>query len=43
VGLGYFVIQSQKVSMPQDWADYLNNRLEEDRKESVQSVSVFVE
>ena len=33
----------KKVSMPQDWADYLNTRLEEDRMESAQSVSVFVE
>ncbi len=33
----------QKVSLPPDWADYLNSRLEDDRKESAQSVSVFVE
>ena len=33
----------QKVSMPQDWAEYFNSRLEDDRKESAQSVSVFVE
>ena len=33
----------QKVSMPQDWADYLNQRLEEDKTESVQSVSAFVQ
>ena len=32
----------QKVSMPQDWADYLNMRLEKDKTESVQSVSIFV-
>ena len=32
----------QKVSMPQDWAEYLNERLEKDKKESAQSVSVFV-
>ncbi|KKP60057.1 MAG: Recombinase [Candidatus Nomurabacteria bacterium GW2011_GWF2_35_66] len=32
-----------KVSMPQDWADYLNTRLEGDKMESAQSVSVFVE
>ncbi|MBM3257332.1 MAG: hypothetical protein FJY98_03350 [Candidatus Liptonbacteria bacterium] len=33
----------QKVSMPKDWADYLNMRLDRDRKESAQSASVFVE
>ena len=33
----------QKVSMPQDWADYLNMRLEKDKMESTQAVSVFVE
>jgi len=33
----------QKVSMPQDWADYLNEILEKDKVESVQSVSAFVE
>ena len=33
----------QKVSMPQDWAEYFNGCLEDDRKESAQSVSVFVE
>ena len=32
----------QKVSMPQDWADYLNMRLEKDKMESAQSVSIFV-
>jgi hypothetical protein len=32
----------QKVSMPQDWADYLNMRLEKDKTESAQSVSIFV-
>ena len=31
-----------KVSMPQDWADYLNQRLEKDKVESAQSVSDFV-
>ena len=33
----------QKVSLPQDWADYLNMRLEKDKVESAQSVSAFVE
>jgi DNA invertase Pin-like site-specific DNA recombinase len=33
----------QKVSLPLDWADYLNMRLEKDKTESDQSVSVFVE
>ncbi len=33
----------QKVSLPQDWADYLNTRLEKDKVESAQSVSVFVQ
>ena len=33
----------QKVSMPRDWAEYLNTRLEQDRTNSAQSVSVFVE
>ena len=33
----------QKVSLPQDWADYLNTRLEKDKVESAQSVSAFVE
>ncbi len=33
----------QKVSMPEDWADYLNQRLEDDKTESVQSVSAFVQ
>jgi len=33
----------QKVSMPRDWADYLNQRLEKDKVESAQSVSAFVE
>ena len=33
----------QKVSLPQDWADYLNGRLEKDKVESSQSVSAFVE
>ena len=33
----------QRVSMPQDWADYLNERLEKDKVESAQSVSAFVE
>ena len=33
----------QKVSLPQDWADYLNVRLEKDKVESAQSVSAFVE
>ncbi len=33
----------QKVSLSQDWADYLNMRLEKDKVESAQSVSVFVE
>ena len=32
----------QKVSMPQDWADYLLSRLENDKTESIQSVSAFV-
>jgi len=29
--------------LPQDWADYLNGRLEKDKVESAQSVSAFVE
>ena len=33
----------QKVSMPRDWAEYLNGRLEKDKMESAQSVSAFVE
>ncbi len=33
----------QKVSMPKDWADYLNTKLEHDRTNSAQSVSAFVE
>src|SRR3990167_9362112 len=33
----------QKVSLPQDWADYLNGRLEKDKVKSAQSVSAFVE
>ena len=33
----------QKVSLPQDWADYLNMRLEKDQAESAQSVSAFVQ
>src|SRR3989339_2256274 len=33
----------QKVSLPQDWADYLNTRLEKDKVESAQSVSAFFE
>ncbi len=33
----------QKVSLPPDWADYLNIRLEKDKVESAQSVSAFVE
>ena len=32
----------QKVSLPQDWADYLNKRLEKDKMESAQSVSALV-
>ena len=32
----------QKVSLPQDWADYLNQRLEKDKVESAQSVSALV-
>ena len=32
----------QKVSLPQDWADYLNMRLEKDKVESAQSVSALV-
>jgi len=28
--------------MPQDWAEYLNQRLEKDRTKSAHSVSVFV-
>ena len=28
--------------MPQDWADYLNMRLEKDKTESAQSISIFV-
>ena len=32
----------QKVSLPQDWAEYLNQRLEKDKVESAQSVSAFV-
>ena len=32
-----------KVSMPPDWAEYLNQRLEKDKIESAQSISVFVE
>ena len=31
-----------KVSLPQDWADYLNSRLEGDRLESAQSVPVLI-
>ena len=33
----------QKVSMPLEWAEYMNGRLEDDRKQSAQSVSAFVE
>ena len=33
----------QKVSLPEDWAEYLNQRLEKDKVESAQSVSAFVE
>ena len=33
----------QKISLPQDWAEYLNQRLEKDKVESAQSVSAFVE
>ena len=33
----------QKVSMPQDWAEYLNERLQKDKVESAQSVFAFVE
>jgi len=33
----------QKVSLSQDWADYLNMRLEKDKVGSAQSVSAFVE
>ncbi len=33
----------QKVSMPPDWAEYLNGRLEKDKTESAQSVFAFVE
>jgi DNA invertase Pin-like site-specific DNA recombinase len=32
----------KKVSMPLDWAEYLNGRLEKDKMESAQSVSAFV-
>ena len=32
----------QKVSLPQDWVDYLNQRLEKDKVESAQSVSALV-
>ena len=32
----------QKISMPKDWAKYLNERLEKDKTESAQSVSAFV-
>ena len=32
----------QKVSMPQDWAEYLTNRLEKDKIDSAQSVSALV-
>lgn len=32
-----------KVSLPPDWAEYLNMRLEKDKTESAQSVSAFVE
>ncbi len=32
----------QKVSLPPDWAEYLNQRLEKDKTESAQSVSAFV-
>ena len=32
----------QKVSMPRDWADYLNERLQKDKMESAQSVSLLV-
>ena len=33
----------QKVSLPKDWADYLNERLANDKVESTQSVFAFVE
>jgi hypothetical protein len=33
----------QKVSLPADWAEKLNNRLEKDRTKSAQSVSAFVQ
>ena len=33
----------QKVSLPQDWAEYLTQRLEKDKAESAQAVSAFVE
>lgn len=32
----------QKVSLPPDWAEYLNQRLEKDKTESAQYVSAFV-
>ena len=32
----------QKVSLPPDWAEYLNQRLEKDKNKSAQSVSAFV-
>ncbi len=32
----------QKVSLPQDWAEYMFGRLENDKTESAQSVSAFV-
>ena len=33
----------QKVSLPADWAEKLNNRLEKDKTKSAQSVSAFVQ
>ena len=32
----------QNVSMPADWVEYMNERLEKDKKESTQSVAIFV-
>ena len=33
----------QKVSLPQNWAEYLNQKLKQDKMESAQSVSAFVQ
>ena len=36
-------ITSSKVSLPQNWAEYLNQKLKQDKMESAQSVSAFVQ